>query len=64
MKNRELAEIFNRLADSLKFKGDIPFKVNAYRKVARLLTDYPEDIQLTYRENRLQGSQYQAAFNG
>lgn len=53
MKNQELSVIFDRLADILELKGELPFKVNAYRRVARLLTDYPEDIQLAYQENRL-----------
>ncbi len=36
-KNRELAKIFDRIADILEFKGDLVFKVNAYRRAARSL---------------------------
>ncbi|MDZ7336264.1 MAG: helix-hairpin-helix domain-containing protein [candidate division KSB1 bacterium] len=32
MKNRAIAEIFEKMADILEFKGENPFKVNAYRK--------------------------------
>ena len=30
MKNRELANIFNRMADILEFKGENPSKISAY----------------------------------
>ncbi|MCD6082252.1 DNA polymerase/3'-5' exonuclease PolX [candidate division WOR-3 bacterium] len=53
MKNAELAEIFEKIADALEFKGELPFKVNAYRKVARILRDLPEDITDIYRRGEL-----------
>jgi DNA polymerase (family 10) len=37
MKNQELASIFDRIADILEFRGDLVFKVNAYRRAARAL---------------------------
>lgn len=45
MKNRELAALFQKMADILEFKGDNPFKVNAYRKSARILNDLPQDVE-------------------
>jgi DNA polymerase (family X) len=43
-KNAEIADIFDSMADVLEFKGEIVFKINAYRKAARILREYPEDI--------------------
>jgi len=43
-KNTEIADIFDKIADALEFKGDIVFKVNAYRKAARVLREYSGDI--------------------
>jgi DNA polymerase (family 10) len=44
MKNRELASLFQKMADILEFKGDNPFKINTYRKAARILNDLTTDI--------------------
>ncbi|HOL21854.1 MAG TPA: DNA polymerase/3'-5' exonuclease PolX [bacterium] len=43
-KNTEIADIFERIADALEFKGDLVFKINAYRKAARVLREYSGDI--------------------
>lgn len=53
MKNRELAEIFEKLGDILEFKGENQFKVNAYRKAAMTLRDLTEDIEVIAAEGRL-----------
>ena len=45
MKNREIASIFEKMADILELKGDNPFKINAYIKAARILNDLPTDIE-------------------
>ena len=45
MKNRELATLFNRMADILEFKGENPFKISAYRKASRIIGDFTEDIE-------------------
>jgi DNA polymerase (family 10) len=42
--NEKLAEIFNRMADALEFLGEIPFKVQAYRKAARTLENLDKDV--------------------
>ena len=49
-KNKVLSEMFSRLADALDFLGENPFKIGAYRKAARVLEDYPHDIEEVYRE--------------
>lgn len=44
MRNRELASLFDRMADLLEFRGENPFKVHAYRRAARVIGDLHEDI--------------------
>ena len=53
MKNREIAEIFEKMADILEFKGEIPFKVNAYRKASRVIKDLQEDIEDVWQQGKL-----------
>ncbi len=48
-KNKILSEMFDRMADALEFLDENRFKVIAYRKAARVLEDYPEDIEEVYR---------------
>jgi DNA polymerase (family 10) len=45
MKNKELADLFNRMADVLEFKGENPFKISAYRKASRIIGDLTQDIE-------------------
>ncbi len=45
MKNKELAAIFKTIADLLEIKGDGPFRVNSYRRVARIIRDLTTDIE-------------------
>jgi DNA polymerase (family 10) len=54
MKNKELAAIFSRIADALEIKGEIGFKVLAYRKAARILEELNEDIETIAREGNLE----------
>jgi len=44
MKNKELADLFEKMADILEFKDENPFKISAYRKASRILGDLTEDI--------------------
>ena len=53
MRNLELADIFDRVADMLEIKGENPFKVRAYRKVVLTLESLPEDIERIYEKGRL-----------
>lgn len=52
-KNQEIADIFNRIADALEFKGENPFRVNAYRKASRVIAELPTDIETIQREGKL-----------
>ena len=45
MKNKELADLFDKMADILEFKNENPFKISAYRKASRVLGDLTQDIQ-------------------
>ncbi len=45
MKNKEIASLFQKMADLLEFKDDNVFKINAYRKSARILNDLTTDIE-------------------
>lgn len=53
MKNRSIAEMFQRMANVLEFKGEIPFKVNAYRKASRIIKDLQGDIETIWKANQL-----------
>lgn len=44
MKKDAIADIFDEIALILEFKGESPFKVNAYRKGARVLRELQEDL--------------------
>ena len=54
MKNREVADMLDRIADALEIKGESGFKVVAYRKAARILQDMTEDVETIARESRLE----------
>ena len=45
MKNKELADLFAKMADILEFRNENPFKISAYRKASRVLGDLTQDIQ-------------------
>ncbi len=54
MKNKELAHIFNRIADALEFHGENVFRVIAYRKAARVLDELTEDVTVLHKKNELE----------
>ncbi|MEW6374279.1 MAG: helix-hairpin-helix domain-containing protein, partial [Thermodesulfobacteriota bacterium] len=45
MKNKELADLFEKMADILEFKDENPFKISAYRKASRIIGDLTQDIK-------------------
>lgn len=53
MKNREIARLFDRIADALALQGEIVFRINAYRKAARVIRDLTDDIEQLHSEERL-----------
>jgi DNA polymerase (family 10) len=52
-KNKELAKIFNRIADALEFQGANVFKIIAYRKAARVLDELSQDVEVLSKTNKL-----------
>jgi len=53
MKNKELADLFKRMADILEFKDENPFKISAYRKAARIIGDLTQDIEEIAEDGKL-----------
>jgi DNA polymerase (family 10) len=53
MKNKELAQIFEKMADILEFKGNNVFKINAYRKASRTLKDFLGDLKQLTEDGKL-----------
>lgn len=53
MKNKEIAEVFNRLGFLFEMKADNVFKIRAYFKAAESIENLAEDIEVLIKENRL-----------
>jgi len=53
MKNAEIAAIFETMADIMEIRGENTFRVNSYRKVARVVGDMAEDIAKVAAEGGL-----------
>lgn len=53
MKNNDVVDILEKFGDVLEFKGEVGFKVNAYRKASRTISDLSEDIEKIWQEGRL-----------
>ncbi len=45
MKNAVLSELFNQMADVMEILGEDRFRINSYRKVARVIGDMPTDVE-------------------
>src|SRR3954454_9846166 len=45
MNNRDVATLFDEIADLLEFQNANPFRVRAYRNAARRITDLPEPLE-------------------
>jgi len=53
MKNIEVADLLNEIADYLEFANE-PFKIRAYRKAALVIEGLSEDIEQVWKDNRLE----------
>ncbi len=53
LSNHQLAEIFNLIGDLLEIKGEVIYKILAYRKAADALVNYGRDVNEVWREGRL-----------
>lgn len=50
--NHQLARIFYEIADMLEIRGELAFKVAAYRRAADSIAASPADVARAYREGR------------
>jgi DNA polymerase (family X) len=53
MNNKEIARIFQDIADILEVKGENVFKIRAYQKVARTIEQLPVELDIMVKEDRL-----------
>jgi len=53
VKNTEVATIFQDIADFLDIKGESPFKVRAYQRVARSIEHSPQEVEQLMNEGKL-----------
>ncbi len=53
-KNKELANIFERMADILEFLGDNPYRINTYRRVANVISEMGEDVEEAFYSGKLE----------
>ncbi len=53
MKNTVIAQMFDEMADVMEIQGENAFRVNSYRKVARVLRDLTDDVEHLHRDGRL-----------
>jgi len=54
MKNREIAAMFEAIADMLELLGENAFRVNSYRKASRVIGDLTEDVADLAEQRSLQ----------
>ncbi len=53
MNNREIARVFEEIAEMLKLKKENIFKIRAYQKAARSIEELPVAAEQLAREDRL-----------
>lgn len=54
MKNAEIASMFERMADVLELRGENAFRINSYRKAARVINDLTHDIKEIMEAGKLE----------
>jgi len=53
MKNAVLSELFEQMADIMEILGEDHFRINTYRKVARIISDMPTDVETLLETGKL-----------
>ena len=53
MNNKQIARVFQDIADLLELKGENPFKIRAYQKAARSIEHLPMEVEQLAAEGRL-----------
>lgn len=54
MKNAEICQVFEDIADLLELKGENQFKVRAYRNVSRAIKELPMELEQLVAQGRLE----------
>ena len=54
MKNQEVAKLLYEIADLLEIKGEMVFKLRAYRRAAQSIESMSRDIEDAYKEGKLE----------
>ncbi len=55
MSNKEVAKVFQDIADLLELKGENPFKIRAYQRVVRSIEHLPVELEQLVAEDKLKG---------
>ena len=50
--NRELVALFEDMAQLLEKKGDLIFKIRAYRRAAEIISDFPYPLDVPVRQGQ------------
>ncbi len=53
MSNATLSAIFDQMADVMEILGEDPFRINSYRKVARVIGEMPTDVGVLLESGQL-----------
>ena len=53
MNNKDIAKVFQDIADLLEIKGENPFKIRAYQKAARSIEYLPVEVERLAAEDKL-----------
>ena len=53
MKNAILSELFKQMGDIMEILGEDRFRINTYRKVARIISETPDDIEALLKTGKL-----------
>ena len=53
MNNKQIAGVFQDIADLLELKGENPFKIRAYQRVVRSIEHLPVEVEQLVTEDRL-----------
>ena len=53
MRDAILSELFNQMADIMEILSEDRFRINSYRKVARIISDMPTDVESQLATGRL-----------
>ena len=53
MSNKEIAKVFQDIADLLELKGENPFKIRAYQRVVRSIEHLPVEVEQLVAEDKL-----------